>query len=89
MIRWRACRLRLNPSNSRLRRAFCRRGGRKHTVRDRRHRCVGVTFDSVPFGPLVVVTLLAVILRRLIAEDMRGERSDFTLHFRKFEISQG
>jgi hypothetical protein len=40
------------------------------------HRCVGITFGSVPFGPLVVVTLLAVILRRLIGEDMRGERSD-------------
>jgi hypothetical protein len=31
----------------------------------------------------------SVILRRLVGEDTRGKHSDFTLHFRKFEISPG
>jgi arabinofuranan 3-O-arabinosyltransferase len=47
----------------------------------------GITFGSVPLGPFVLATLLAVVLRRVINDDSRGSRTDSEPNFKEFETS--
>ncbi len=47
----------------------------------------GVTFGSVPLGPFVVVTLLAVVWRRVIRHDTHLSRPDCKPDFKEFETS--
>jgi len=45
----------------------------------------GITFGNVPLGPFVLVTLLALVLRRLISEEPHGSRPEFGPNFKRFE----
>jgi hypothetical protein len=47
----------------------------------------GITFGSVPLASFVLVSLLAVVLRRVINEDARGSRPDLKPNFKEFETS--